>query len=258
MLVALHGFTGGGDDFAPLAKALPEWEWHTPDLPGHAPDLATVGAPKDGCSLNASMEYLDTVIPKKAVNPTILLGYSLGGRLALKYALARPGRVAALVLIGSTAGIIDATERQQRRTEDERLAVKILTDGVKAFLDDWQRHPLIASQARLPADWRAAMRERREHLRAEGLAASLREFGQGVVEPSWSRLGKLRLPVLICAGAEDEKYAALAKKMVMECPQAKLFIVPGAGHMAHLENLPAFAAGLRTFLVKNRLDSKLK
>ena len=258
VLVALHGFTGGGSDFAPLVKTFPAWRWNAPDLPGHSPDLKNPNAPKDDCTLAANLEFLDSLIPEKSSEASVLLGYSLGGRLALRYALSRPGRVAALVLIGASPGILENAERQQRRAEDELLAQRILTGGVKAFLDEWQRRPLIASQARLPEAWRIAMRQRREQHRAEGLAASLRGFGQGAVEPVWNELGELRLPVLICAGEEDEKYATLAEKMAAACPSAETLIVSGAGHMAHLENLPAFAAGLRAFLAKHCLGSNFK
>ncbi len=92
------------------------------------------------------------------------------------------------------------------------------------------------------------MRDRRMHLRAEGLVASLRDFGQGAIEPVWDRLGELNLPVLVCAGAHDEKYTAEARKMCRTCPHAELLLVPQAGHMAHLENRAAFAEGLRRFL----------
>jgi 2-succinyl-6-hydroxy-2,4-cyclohexadiene-1-carboxylate synthase len=258
MLVALHGFTGGGGDFEPLADALPEWRWRTPILPGHAPDVSQPNAPDDDCTLAASLKYLNSLISEKSAGAKILLGYSLGGRLALRYALAHPDHLAALVLIGTSPGLLDEAERQQRRAEDKALAQEILVMGVAAFLDEWQRHRLIASQARLPEAWQAAMRERRSRLRATGLAASLDGFGQGTVEPVWDRLGELRLPVMICAGAEDEKYAAQAKKMAEACASAELLIVPAAGHMAHLENLPAFATGLRSFVARHRLESDFK
>jgi len=252
-ILALHGFTGGGDDFAPLAEVLPEFAWLTPDLPGHAPDLRAANAPSDDCDLEGSLRYLDSIIPKKSAAPLILLGYSLGGRLALRYALARPGSCAALVLIGTSPGLTDEPEREQRRSTDELLAQKIIAEGVAAFLEDWQRQPLIASQGQLPAAWRAAMQERRRRLRAAGLAASLRQFGQGALEPVWGRLGELQRPVLVCAGADDEKYAGLAKKMMAGIPGAELLLVPAAGHLAHLENRDAFAEGLRHFLRKHAL-----
>ncbi|HVU39112.1 MAG TPA: 2-succinyl-6-hydroxy-2,4-cyclohexadiene-1-carboxylate synthase [Opitutales bacterium] len=249
-IVALHGFTGGGGDFAPLAEALPEYDWVTPDLPGHAPDPAVAGAPGDDCTLEDSLRYLDVALAEKPDKPVVLLGYSLGGRLAIRFAQAQPGRIAALVLVGTSPGIENAAERTARKADDNRLAEKILAKGVTAFLDEWQRRPLIATQARLPAAWRTAMQERRLQRREEGLAASLRQFGQGVLEPAWALLAKLRMPVLLAVGAEDEKYVAENRAMQTRCPHAELFIVPNAGHLAHLENRDAFAAGLRQFLQK--------
>jgi 2-succinyl-6-hydroxy-2,4-cyclohexadiene-1-carboxylate synthase len=249
-VIALHGFTGGGGDFAPLAEVLREWRWVAPALPGHAPDLAAPGAPGDDCTLEASLRYLDTVIPAKPDLPTTLLGYSLGGRLALRYALTRPERISALVLIGASPGMADPGERAARRMDDEKLAEKIITKGLSAFLADWQSRPLIATQTRVPSAWRAAMQERRGRLRKEGLAASLRGFGQGVLEPALQQMNNLRMPVLLCAGAEDEQYIEATKAMHAHCPPSELYIVPAAGHLAHLENHDAFATALRAFLQK--------
>ncbi len=250
VIVALHGFTGGGGDFAPLAEALPEYKWVTPTLPGHAPDLTAKGASGDDCTLAASLRFLEGVVTQQPGTPLILLGYSLGGRLALRYALAQPGRLAALVLIGASPGIENAEERASRRVDDEKLAEKILRDGTPAFIADWQNRPLIASQKNLPAAWRAEMQERRLRLRKEGLAASLRGFGQGAVEPVLHQMSKLKMPVLLCSGAEDEKYIEATRAMHAHCPSSELSIVPQAGHLAHLENRDAFATTLRAFLKK--------
>jgi len=255
VIVALHGFTGGGGDFAPLREALPEYSWVTPTLPGHSPNPAIAGVASDDCSVAASLRYLNSIIPEQSAEPIVLLGYSLGARLALRYALSHPTRISALVLIAASPGIGDAGERQARQKEDNALAQKILDDGVPAFLVEWQRRPIIATQAHLPAAWRSAMQQQRHHLRAEGLAASLRQFGQGAVLPIWDKLAELSLPVLLCAGMEDEKYVEFAQAMHARILQSKILLIPEAGHLAHLENLPAFVAGLREFLQQNGLPS---
>jgi len=100
------------------------------------------------------------------------------------------------------------------------------------------------------------MQQQRLQLRAEGLAASLRQFGQGAVEPVQEKLSKLKMPVLLCAGADDEKYVEAAQAMHARIPQSELLLVPQAGHLAHLENLPAFGSGLRAFLRKHCLLSE--
>ncbi len=250
VVLALHGFTGGGGDFAPLIAACPDYCWMIPDLPGHAPDPAAPGAPGDDCREAAGLAYLDGFTSAITTGPFVVLGYSLGGRLALRHALARPGRIAALVLVGTSPGIEDPAERAARHLEDEKLAQRIVDLGVPAFLEDWQRRPLIASQEKLPESWRKAMREQRGRLRPAGLAASLREFGQGAVEPVWNRLCELTMPVLVCAGVNDAKYAAEAAEMCRHCPSAELFLVPQAGHLAHLENRDVFIERLRRFLAE--------
>src|SRR6266851_7131378 len=100
--LALHGFTGGGADFTPLVQAVPELTWRTPDLPGHAPDSAAPRAPGDDCRFEACIQYLDALPSSPPGVPEILVGYSLGGRLALRYALARPDRWTALILIATS------------------------------------------------------------------------------------------------------------------------------------------------------------
>ena len=250
VILALHGFTGGGGDFAPLVETAPEYRWLTPDLPGHAPDPNAPGAPSDDCRLAAGLGYLGALTSANPAGPLVLLGYSLGGRLALRYALTRPERIAALVLVGTSPGIANPADCAARRLEDEKLAQQVAAQGVPAFLQNWQRRPLIASQSNLPESWRKAMREQRGRLRATGLAASLRQFGQGAVAPVWDRLRELTMPVLVCAGANDPKYASEAAEMSRLCPSATLFLVPQAGHMAHLENREAFVEGLGRFLAK--------
>jgi pimeloyl-ACP methyl ester carboxylesterase len=99
------------------------------------------------------------------------------------------------------------------------------------------------------------MQARRLRLRAAGLAASLRDFGQGAIAPVWDQLASLPLPVLLAAGAEDPLYVQRAQAMQARLPRAELLIVENAGHLAHLENLPAFAAGLRDFLTRHGLAS---
>ncbi len=245
-VLALHGFTGGGADFAPLADAFPQLAWRAPDLPGHAPKPRRRGSPRDDSSLVAAIRYLDFRTRPK--NREILLGYSLGARLALRFALARPRRFSALVLIAASPGLSDPAARAARREADEKLAQEILAGGVPPFLEQWRARPLIATQKKIPAAWRAEMEARRQRLRAEGLAASLREFGQAVLDPVDELLPWLRLPVLLVAGAEDPVYVAHAHAMQKQMPAAEVLIVPGAGHLAHLENLPAFAAGFGSFL----------
>ncbi len=169
-----------------------------------------------------------------------LAGYSMGGRLALRVALAHPERVERLVLVGTTPGIADDVERAARGEADEALAAELEVGlDIEAFASRWGRQPIFKGQ---PPDVAAIAHEDRLRNDPSGLAAALRGLGQGAAEPLWPRLGELRMTVTAIAGERDGTYAKLAERMVARMPRARALIVPGAGHAVHLE-APAIVAG---------------
>jgi pimeloyl-ACP methyl ester carboxylesterase len=110
--------------------------------------------------------------------------------------------------------------------------------------------PLFASQRRLGAAALAAAREQRLANRAHGLANSLRGMGAGAQPPLQGRLGGLRMPVCLVAGEEDSRFRAVARDLAAEIPDARLEVVPSAGHAAHIENPVAFQRIARRFLAR--------
>jgi 2-succinyl-6-hydroxy-2,4-cyclohexadiene-1-carboxylate synthase len=172
------------------------------------------------------------------------VGYSMGGRLCLHLALARPDLVEGLIVLGATAGIDDPGERAARREADEALAADLERGGLDAFLDRWLANPLFAGLD--PAS--AGLDDRRRNT-VRGLAQSLRRAGTGTQEPLWDRLGELTVPVLVVAGERDEKFAAHGRRMAGAIGTSATFAtVPGAGHPAHLEQPAAFVAILLGWL----------
>jgi 2-succinyl-6-hydroxy-2,4-cyclohexadiene-1-carboxylate synthase len=241
-IVALHGFTGRGSDFAPLqALTAGSVDWLCPDLPGHGPDPQMDAGPE------ATIEGIHQVAED---NPThrILLGYSMGGRAALHHALSNPDYWEALILIGANPGIYDPLERSQRREEDAILAKRIEADGIEAFMAHWQEQPIIASQSAIKPQWRTAMQEARKEHSAIGLANSLRQFGQGSIPNLWPKLRALHCPVLLITGGEDYKYTTISEKMLPLLPNGVHQILEKAGHMAHIEAPEAATTAIEDFL----------
>ena len=156
-----------------------------------------------------------------------LCGYSMGARLALHVALAAPQRVRRLVLVSGTAGIEDPGERAARRAADERLAEILERGTIGAFADRWLAQSLFQDD---PADVQARAREDIARNDPAGLAASLRGIGTGSMEPVWERLGELSMPVTVLAGARDERYVALGERLAAGSRDARVEIVPAAGH----------------------------
>ncbi|HEX9343178.1 MAG TPA: alpha/beta fold hydrolase [Actinomycetota bacterium] len=237
-VVLVHGFTQTGASMAPLAARLRDrgqgrFEVVRPDLPGHGGSSA-VRAP-----MGEAARLLGD-----AGGAAAYLGYSLGGRVCLRLAVERPELVRALVLIGASPGLEGERERAERRAADERLAAELERDGVAPFLDRWLAGPLFAT---LPAA--AAGVEERLANSADGLAAALRLLGTGAQPPLWRRLGSLCMPVLLLAGALDGKFGALATRMAVAIgPNARVALIAGAGHAAHLERPGEVAALVAEFL----------
>jgi 2-succinyl-6-hydroxy-2,4-cyclohexadiene-1-carboxylate synthase len=229
-LLALHGFTGSGMDFEALAPLLGVGML-APDLPGHLDTPPMTMA-----------EAVEVLAP--LAEGRVVMGYSMGGRVALQVACAVP--VAALVLIGATPGIADAAARQARRASDDALADRIERIGVAAFLAEWSEKPIIATQRRIPEHWRAAMAERRRGHRAAGLAGSLRGMGTGAMASVWERMPDV--PMLLVVGEEDRKFVGIAEGMAERVGGAEILRIVGAGHCAHLESLEIASVAIDGFV----------
>jgi len=240
-LALLHGFTGSGLTWAPLVAAL---KCHCTmirvDLPGHG--RSTKPADPARYALHRFADDLAGVLDALAIPRAAVLGYSLGGRAALHFALAHPERVTVLILESVSPGIAGAGERAQRVAADATLADAIERDGVPAFVAQWERLPLWISQESTPQATRAALHTQRLANDARGLANSLRGAGAGSADDVTPRLTTLHIPVLLVAGALDAKYVALGQLMAGSLPGARLAVVPNAGHAVHVERPDDFAA----------------
>jgi 2-succinyl-6-hydroxy-2,4-cyclohexadiene-1-carboxylate synthase len=223
-LVLLHGFTHTGASWDQVGAGLAErYRPLAPDIRGHGSASGV-----EPVSLDAVIGDLDSLAP-----PTFTLaGYSMGGRIALHLALARPERIKRLVLIGASPGLADPAERSARRASDERLADEIERSTIEAFAQRWAQTPVLAG---LPADVAAAVHEDRLRSTPDGLARALRGLGTGALPSLWDRLGELRTPVTLIVGERDQKFRGIATQMARVLPQARVEVVAGVGHAVHLE-----------------------
>jgi 2-succinyl-6-hydroxy-2,4-cyclohexadiene-1-carboxylate synthase len=201
-------------------------------------------------SMAHAVRDLTAVLDALDVERAAVQGYSMGGRLALHFALDAPDRLDALVLESASPGIEDANERAARVEADNALADRIERDGIEAFVDYWQAIPLFASQSRLPAEVLAEQRRRRLGQAPQGMANSLRGMGAGRQDYLLHRLREIRVPTLLLAGALDERYAELARTMGSLIRDSQLEIIADAGHAVHLEQPDAFLAAVAGFLGK--------
>lgn len=239
-LVALHGFTGCGSDFRFLNVLLEsDRKLIAPDWPGHG----TKSGLRDGSdySLESHMQVIDEATAGESVE---LLGYSMGGRLALHYALSRPERVARLILVGASPGLRTETERRERRAGDAALADFIRSQGVAAFMRYWHGQTMFQTLQSLPDERLREIMASRGRNDPEGLALSLLHVGTGALPSLWERLHELKMPADLVTGAHDAKFASIGREMVTLIPRARLGEVDDAGHAVHLERPDDLAAAI--------------
>jgi 2-succinyl-6-hydroxy-2,4-cyclohexadiene-1-carboxylate synthase len=232
-IVLLHGFTHTGASWDPVVAALGErYRALAPDIRGH-------GSASDRVPVTLEGVLSDVV----ALAPPrfTLVGYSMGGRLALLAALALPSRIDRLVLIGASPGIADRAEREARRRADDRLADEIDGSTMEQFAARWAHTPVLSGQ---PPAVAAAVHADRVRNRPAALARALRGLGTGALASVWDRLPELEMPAALVVGERDEKFRAIATEMASGLRRADVVLVPGAGHAVHLEAPGAVAQAI--------------
>lgn len=242
-MVLLHGFTGSSHSWREHAEIFSKhFTVLALDLPGHG-KTNTARYRIEQCA-----EDLIAIFDHFQFDHVHLLGYSMGGRIALYLAVHYPHRVRKLILESTSPGLETETERQARIQSDESLAERIEREGVEAFVDYWEQIPLFASQANLPPEIRTRLRAQRLDNNPTGLATSLREMGTGVQPSLWGELDRVSMPVLLLAGEQDTKFTAIAHRMYSLLSQAQIEIIKHAGHTPHLEQPDVFQKHVIEFL----------
>ena len=207
-LVFLHGFLGTSSDWREVCHFLPAWNCFGIDLPGHGASPFT----EDFCS---DMPPFDT--------PIHLVGYSMGGRLAMQYGVRFPKKIASLTVASAHPGLKEKEEKKKRIAIDAEWAKLVVEGDIDEFLKRWYNQPLFGNF--LPD---LSMRKKNQ---PELLARCLLHYSLG--KQSFLALES----VFFIVGEKDEKYRSLL-------PNAA--IVAAAHHMVHLENPKGFAEILKT------------
>ena len=243
----LHGFTGHGGSWAQAGQtfAAAGYRALAPDLLGHGRSPAP-SDPKPYHMARAAAD-LASLLEELSCGAAHLLGYSMGGRLALYFALAYPERTRTLTLVSASPGIASLTERAERRGRDNALADLIEQDGIAAFVDYWQSLPMWKSQQRnLSAEQRRQLREQRLQNNSHRPRQQPAGHGHRRATPSPLR-SPLPVPTLLIVGAEDEKFVIANQRMSQKIPNARFVSFPETGHAVHLERPRASASQILSF-----------
>lgn len=244
-LLLLHGFLGRGDDWLPIARLLAASHFCLlPDLPGHGRH-----PPRPPLNFDAVTAGLANLLAAHHIEAVSLLGYSMGGRLALYFALKYPALTHTLILEGASPGLSSPAERQARAALDDDRAAQLRRHGIEPFVAHWYRAGLFASLAARP-DLLARTIEERQKNNAGWVAHVISALSPGRQPDLWPRLGDVSAPALLLAGELDTKFGGLSRQMAARLPRARVALVTEAGHNVHLEQPAAFTAVVQQFLAE--------
>ncbi len=241
----LHGFLGRGDDWVDVANALEtDFTVLTPDLPGHGD---AVKRPDPEYTMDGAADRLAELLNSENIQTAAVIGYSMGGRLALHFALRHPDRFEKLILISASPGLRSEEERVARRSIDRQRATEI-EDDLIGFLDSWYKMPLFQSLNDLERD--ALIAKRSQNKPAE-LRKSLEGMGLGAQPSHWEHLQDLRVPAWALAGGTDPKFVSIAQEMA-SVSQVEAVVIPNASHAVPSERPQMLAELLQGLLSANQ------
>lgn len=248
-IVFLHGFTGSWRSWESVIKLLPiDINYISIDLMGHG--STEVSSNPERYQMKEQILDLEEFFSEVQLARFSLVGYSMGGRIALAYALGHPQQVKNLVLESASPGLKSIEEQQLRRQADDHLADRIEQDGLESFLDFWENISLFESQKSLSNVKQQEIRSERLAQSAVGLANSLRGMGTGQQRSYWSKLGELEIPVYLVTGEYDSKFTEIADEMVKKLKDGSHLQVSSVGHAIHVENPVQFA----TIIMEQLID----
>jgi 2-succinyl-6-hydroxy-2,4-cyclohexadiene-1-carboxylate synthase len=241
----LHGFMGSSTDWQGVVATLEARAFCiAPDLLGHGTSL---GLTPEAYTMEGTAQALVHTLDELEVERAMILGYSMGGRLALYLALRYPERCAGLFLESASPGLDSGEERRARREADEEKARRLESGDFEEFLKDWYRQPLFAPLARDEGLLRRTIEARGRNDPVE-LARSLRGMGPGSQPSLWRELEDLAVPAFAVAGGLDGKYAGITFRMAGISPRVEPVMIPGVGHNVHDEAPAEYVALLGRFL----------
>lgn len=242
----LHGFLGSHRDWSSIVENLGHsHRCLALDLPGHGATHVT-GGPDDYSFLSFATAIINIVDSLDAATFS-LVGYSMGGRLALYLASIYAMRIDSLVIESASPGLRSAEERAARRAQDEQWARMLDRGDMATFLDHWYAQPLFESLHRDEARYSKLLADRMNN-RPHELAMALRGMGPGSQQPLWNEWAGNHIPTLLVVGEADAKYRGIADEMASLCREAVVEQIPGSGHNVHYERPDSYTTALTRFL----------
>ena len=249
-ILFLHGFLGNCHEFNQSISLLSnDFYCLAVDLPGHGKTQVIGG--EECYKMEHTAQGLIKFISALGIKRCILIGYSMGGRLALYLALYFPEYFSQVILESASPGLRTQAERDKRIQQDIKLAKELETEDFSDFLTKWYNQPLFASLKKHP-DFERMLEHRLQSNPLE-LSKSLHNLSTGCQPSLWIKLQENLVPLLLLVGELDQKFISINTEMVSLCKFAQLEIVKNCGHNIHFENATLFVETIGRFLKVNHV-----
>ncbi len=247
-ILFLHGFMGDLLEFKQAIAILSEQFYCVAiNLLGHGQTKVVdqVTDRDEDYTIDSTANFIIKFLDLLCVERCFLVGYSMGGRLALYLALHFPQYFFRVVLESASAGLRTEVERSDRRSKDQQLAAKLETGDFRSFLENWYQQPVFANLRSHPNF--AQMLEQRLNNSPSQLAKSLRNLSIGIQPSLWGKLSKNEIPLLLLAGELDSKFVQINHQMEQLCKFSKLEIITSCSHNIHFESPNLFVEKVKAF-----------
>lgn len=246
-LLLLHGFTGSHKSWS---NYVDQWSKQyrviAVDIIGHGFSECPLDPRR--YSMEHAVQDITALLDKLQLSKVHIVGYSMGGRIALSYAILQSARVNKLIIESGSPGLESSEQAKQRVIADEALARKIEQEGIQEFINYWENIPLFHSLRQCSEQVQQSIREQRLYNDPLGLANSLRGMGTGAQPSWWDKLDQLHIATLLICGEQDEKFVAIATRMNKLLPNSSYAEVSNSGHLVHVEQPLIFDKIVREFL----------
>ncbi|WP_071189083.1 2-succinyl-6-hydroxy-2,4-cyclohexadiene-1-carboxylate synthase [Trichormus sp. NMC-1] len=250
LILFLHGFMGNLDEFDEAIKLLGEdFSYLTLDLPGHGKTQVLGG--DEYYKMEQTAPAIINLLDELKISQCFLIGYSMGGRLALYLTLYFPEKFIKVVLESASPGIPTDTERLARIKSDFQIASKLTRiinkKDFQTFLNNWYNQPIFGN-IKNHSQYPPMLESRLENNPLE-LVKSLQFMGNGYQPSLWEKLEQNKLPLLLLVGKNDKKFVNINTAMSYRCEFSQLRIINKSAHNIHLENTLDFVKNIRNFLI---------
>jgi 2-succinyl-6-hydroxy-2,4-cyclohexadiene-1-carboxylate synthase len=253
VILLLHGFMGNINEFDEAIKLLgDDFSYLTVDLPGHGKTQVLGG--DEYYSMENTAQGLINLLDELQITKCFLVGYSMGGRLALYLTLHFPKRFYQAVLESASPGLPTEVERLERVKRDAQISKKLARSLAKLdfaeFLLNWYSQPIFGN-IKYHQEFGSMLESRLQNQPLE-LVKSLQFMGTGSQSSLWKKLKTNLVPILLLVGEYDNKFIKINREMAQVSPIARLNIISNSAHNIHFENTLEFVQNVKYFFHKTK------